>query len=233
MLSVSRTLVALALGGALALAPPAAAAPATVTVANSRFTPSAVTVAAGESVTWDFTEPSHNVKGPGWSGNNGFGRGTFAWTFDVPGTFAYVCEAHPGSMKGTVTVTAAAAPAAPVGDPLAPAGVVDAVTSAVPGASWLLPAAPDLVAPRIVALRVSAGALQLSLSEDAIVVVQLRRDGGGVPASIRRRGRLGPNRIALEQRGLRPGRYRLRIGAVDAAGNESPLRSASVRLQGR
>ncbi len=226
------------------LASPAAAAPATVTVDNDRFSPSAVTINAGESVTWNFAESSHNVQGDGWSGNDDFGTGTFAKTFDAPGTYSYVCAAH-SDMRGTVTVqpAPAAAPAPAPGQPAtgAPAPTATASTATQAGTQ---PAAQDLVAPRLagVRARMTRGAkrprLSLSLTEDATIVIGVRRVMTTARASaampvIRLRGKRGSNRFALRLRGLRAGRYTLRIIAVDAAGNESRVRKVTLRVPRR
>src|SRR5436305_14698988 len=105
--------------GAFAFANPALAAPATVAVNNQSFNAKAVTVNAGDAVTWDFQEGGHNVdvvSGPetfrNQSGTTSSGT-QFAHTFSKPGTYSYICDYHSG-MKGTVTVVAApaAAPAA-------------------------------------------------------------------------------------------------------------------------
>jgi plastocyanin len=232
-----------ALGLAGALASPAAAAPATVTVANNSFAPGDVTIAAGESVTWNFSEASHNVSGSGWSGNNTFGKGAFTKTFASAGTFTYVCEAHPDKMKGTVTVTAAAAGAAPTtpaaGAPGTVQNLVTNLVGTVPGVDALL-AGQDLSAPSVESLRVSVPRstmrprLSVHLSEDALIVVRARREGAAKALpSISRRGKKGLNRFALKVRNLKPGLYRLRIGAVDAAGNESAVRTTSVRIPKR
>ena len=225
------------------LASTAVAAPATVTVENDRFSPSAVTITAGESVTWNFAESSHNVKGDGWSGNGSFGTGTFTKTFDTPATYSYVCEAHP-DMRGTVTVQPAAAQPAPApGQPSGSAAAPTATTaSAAP--AWTQPVAQDLVAPKLSAVRArmtrgsSRPRLSLRLTEAATIVVGMRRvmnrarASAGMPV-IRLQGKRGLNRFALRARGLRAGRYTLRIIAVDAAGNESGTRRVTLRIPRR
>jgi plastocyanin len=236
----SALVILAAVGLAGALGRTAAAAPATISVSADQFTPSAVSIAVGESVTWNFTELSHNVKGTGWSGNDGFGKGTFTKTFSSAGSFAFVCEAHADRMKDTVTVTGTAAPAA---DPSLPAAAGNLAGNgngpgAVPAGAWLFPAAPDLRAPVVESVSVSAPAaaarprLRVRLSEDALVVVATRRAGAaGKLPSTRRPGTRGANGFALAPRGLRPGHYRLRVAAIDAAGNESPVRVASFRVR--
>lgn len=211
-----------------------ATAATTVTVANSQFTPSAVSITVGESVTWEFTEASHNVKGAGWSGNDAFAKGTFSRTFAVPGTFSFVCEAH-SAMKGTVTVTAALA-SAPIPD-AAPGPSALAPVGAAVAQDWLFPVAEDLRPPSLKGPLVSLarGAtrprLSVRLGEEALIVVHARRMGAAKPLwSIRRRGTKGLNRFTLGSRGLRPGRYRVDIVAIDAAGNESPVRTATFAV---
>lgn len=223
------------MGLAGALCVPATAAAATVTVANYQFTPADVTVQAGESVTWSFQDGAHNAKGSGWSVNDGFGKGSASRRFDTPGSYAYVCEAH-SSMKGTVTVAAPPAqpaPAPPEGGGQAPAGSG--------GTAWSFPASMDFSAPAISAVRVPRARasgprrLALRLSEDALVVVAIRRAGlaRGRGRVVRVRARRGANRLRLPSFRLRPARYRLGLVAVDAAGNESRIRTATLRVPAR
>ena len=224
------------------LASPAAAAPATVTVDNDRFSPSAVTITAGESVTWNFAESSHNVKGDGWSGNDSFGTGTFTKRFDTPATYSYVCEAH-SDMRGTVTVQPAAQAAPAADQAAAPSGSTASptATTAAAAPAWTQPVAQDLAAPKLSAVRarMTRGSkrprLSLRLTEDATIVVGMRRvmtrarASAGMPV-LRLQGKRGANRFSLRTRGLRAGRYTLRIIAVDAAGNESATRKVTLRV---
>lgn len=225
------------------LASSAVAAPATVTVDNDRFSPSAVTITAGESVTWNFAESSHNVKGDGWSGNDDYGTGTFTKTFDTPSTYSYVCEAH-SEMRGTVTVQPAPAQTPqPSPQPAGPAAPTASAANAAP-AAWTQPVAQDLVAPRLsgvratVKRRATRPQLALRLTEDATIVVGVRRVMTRARASaamplLRFQGKRGLNRFSLRLRGQRAGRYTLRIIAVDAAGNESAARRTTLRIARR
>jgi plastocyanin len=112
---------ALALGAALVLAGCGgdegggggeAAAPATgvtqVAAKDNRFTPAAIQVPAGTEVTWTFKDGfiPHDVVGDGFSSGDPRRKGSFAHTFDRPGTYAYHCTVHDG-MTGRVVVTAA------------------------------------------------------------------------------------------------------------------------------
>lgn len=90
-----------------------------------RFEPEEITISVGETITWYFDAPGHNVTShPDASDQNEnpddaepFAsyeednhssldeEGTeFEHTFETPGEYTYVCEPHDGSMIGTVIV---------------------------------------------------------------------------------------------------------------------------------
>jgi plastocyanin len=75
-----------------------------------RFAPSAITVAAGTTVTWtnsdNFTHSVQFIDGglPGEPLQMAPGAST-TFTFATPGTYGYVCHLHPQNMRGTVSVT--------------------------------------------------------------------------------------------------------------------------------
>ena len=79
-----------------------------VTAKDNRFTPPAIQVPAGTEVTWTFKDGfvPHDVVGDGFSSGEPRRKGTFAHTFDRPGTYPYHCTIHDG-MTGRVVVTAA------------------------------------------------------------------------------------------------------------------------------
>lgn len=102
-------------GSPLTFTATATTAPTTaaVSVINNSFSPSAITVAAGTTVVWTWSNAArqHNVVPVGTvptrSGNLVDGPATYQFRFDTPGTYGYYCELHgaPGSgMAGTVTV---------------------------------------------------------------------------------------------------------------------------------
>src|SRR4051794_22535379 len=97
------------------------AADATVKAAASNtWDQTSVSVATGEKVTWDLdggNGVTHNVHGdtgppqdPGWTQfTSPFGSsGQYSYTFTQPGTYHFICQAHPQTMTGTVTVTGSA-----------------------------------------------------------------------------------------------------------------------------
>jgi plastocyanin len=85
-----------------------ASASATVTMGDLFFSPSSVTVAVGDTVTWHNTgQAPHNATADDGSFktqdlNNGQSA---SHTFTQAGTFSYICTIHP-NMKGTVRVLA-------------------------------------------------------------------------------------------------------------------------------
>src|ERR1700722_13549397 len=94
----------LAAAGAAAVT--AAASPATVDIDNFAFTPRALTVTAGTTVTWKNEDDSPHRIGD----KNGTFKSaaldtddTFSHTFTVPGEYAYICTIHP-YMAGTIIV---------------------------------------------------------------------------------------------------------------------------------
>jgi plastocyanin len=84
----------------------AAASPATIQIDNFAFTPAALTVTAGTTVTWKNEDDSPHRIGD----KNGTFKSaaldtddTFSHTFTVPGEYAYICTIHP-YMAGTIIV---------------------------------------------------------------------------------------------------------------------------------
>jgi plastocyanin len=84
-------------------------ASASVTMGDFFFSPSSVTVAVGDTVTWRNTgEAPHNATADDGSFRTpDLNQGQSAsHTFDSAGTFSYICTIHP-NMKGTVRVLSA------------------------------------------------------------------------------------------------------------------------------
>src|SRR5829696_775057 len=77
----------------------------TVVIANLSFDPSAITVPTGTTVAWTNEDAvPHTVTSTDGAFDSGIfdPGGSFAFTFNEPGSFAYVCQLHP-QMQGTVT----------------------------------------------------------------------------------------------------------------------------------
>lgn len=107
----SLLVVALAVGALLAL--PAAfshAASQNVITYSTSLSPSSVSIAPNELVTWsNQSENVHNLYGTSanWPAGDRylFPGGSTSIQFYVEGTYSYTCEYHPDTMKGTVTVS--------------------------------------------------------------------------------------------------------------------------------
>jgi plastocyanin len=90
---------------ALAFPASAMAQTITVTVKNMQFTPAAVTVHVGDTVTWtnqDFVAHTTSSRGGEWDIKLAPGK-TDSVVMETSGSFAYHCRFHP-NMTGTVTV---------------------------------------------------------------------------------------------------------------------------------
>lgn len=67
------------------------------------FSPDAIAVPAGATVTWQFNgKVAHDIVGEGW-GTPERAAGSFAHTFAEPGVYDYRCTIH-GPMRGIVVV---------------------------------------------------------------------------------------------------------------------------------
>jgi plastocyanin len=77
-----------------------------VAARDNQFTPPAVQVPAGTTVTWRFEDRfvPHDVTADGWTSGDPRRSGSFTHTFTRPGTYAYRCTLHDG-MDGRVVVT--------------------------------------------------------------------------------------------------------------------------------
>jgi plastocyanin len=235
---------ALALAAGLACSPAApAAAQAPVVQAvddangdgtGNRWLPSDVTIKAGETVTWRFagTAIAHNVKSDGanWSFRNepAAGGPDAPFTFTATGTYAFVCQLHPGPMHGTVTVTdeAGTPPPPPPPPPLSAQPFPN--DQAAPASFE----ARDKVAPALTAVRVSRRArgarVRFRLSEPGRVTITVARAGRRVQTrAVSARG--GVNAVVL--RGLRAGRYGVELRARDLAGNRARPKRARVTVR--
>lgn len=208
----------------------ASAQAADVTIQNFSFSPTPLTIAQGDTVTWHYAGPdtNHSVTadagqadnwdsnplGPPTAADHPPGS-TFAHKFDVAGTFTYFCKVH-SSMHGTVKVTA------PGGGP-----------------------PPDTTPPALTAITANGGQtcskkarncharstiIRFTLSEDA----QIRLTAPGRPAAtVARAATAGANTIKISPRKLPPGTYKLSLTATDAAGNHSPTAHPKVKVTRR
>ena len=121
----SRLGVLLAVGGLLAVATSAAFVPAVaaagpddISIVDTSFQPTDLTINVGDTVTWTVTKAitdSHSVTS-GTLGDASSGKlfdsgitlrangDSFHFTFSTDGSFPFYCQVHPTTMKGTLTV---------------------------------------------------------------------------------------------------------------------------------
>jgi plastocyanin len=238
-----------ALAGALAalalpVAAPAAAAQAPAVQAvdgteadgyNNRWAPAAVTIKAGETVTWSFagTTVFHNVasSGTNWSfrnGNPAVAPPPASFTFATPGIYAYVCEIHATTMTGTVTVTDAGGTPPPPPPPPPPSEQPWSNDQEPPSVFEVADDQPPALT-RVRVRRTARGArVRFRLSEPGRVTIGFKR-GRRMVRTKRVRAREGMRTVRV--RGLRPGRYRVEVRARDLAGNRSRLRRARMTVR--
>ena len=83
---------------------------ATIHISGMSFSPSTVTIDAGQPVCWTWSAPiQHNVKADDGSFTSGTpaSNGNFQRTFTTPGTYGFYCQVHgslTGGMRGTIVV---------------------------------------------------------------------------------------------------------------------------------
>jgi plastocyanin len=71
-----------------------------------RFDPKAITIEAGETVTWTNEDNfTHSVQVEGREDHEVEPGDSVTITFDKPGTYHYVCRLHRQNMEGDVIVT--------------------------------------------------------------------------------------------------------------------------------
>lgn len=118
LLLVSCLAVVSLLGATAASAGAPKQPPVKVTVNDFYFAPTSVTIKSGRAVKWiwssynSYPHDVHLKKGPAGLKNKGrFSTTTtavtdasFQRTFELPGTYKFICTVHPSEMKMTVTV---------------------------------------------------------------------------------------------------------------------------------
>jgi len=105
----------------------------TVEVGDNWFEPEDLGIEPGTTVVWEWVgDVDHNINptdipdDSDWEGHPELiSDGTYEYTFDVEGNYAYTCDPHPG-MDGTIEVAEGAAAAA------------DGPAQLVPDAAWTL-----------------------------------------------------------------------------------------------
>jgi plastocyanin len=232
---VKRRPITLLLGTGIALvaAAPAAAAEVQVQALDTLvWDKTDVKVNAGDTVRWTFagTLQPHNVQSSGanWSGLNspkGAPAPDATWKFDTEGVYAFVCEVHADTMKGTVTV---GSPPPPPPPPLSeqPFPNDSAISTDAFEVGGLDTTKPAL---RGVKARKSGKRVKVSfrVSEQSVVTVRLTRG----KKTVKTKKAAVSGRGSVTVAGLKAGRYAVRVSATDVAGNASSSRGATFRIR--
>jgi plastocyanin len=206
-------------GGATARA----AANVTVTARDFFWSPDAVTIQVGDTVTWTNAQGFHNVLlGDSRLNQPGFPNDP-AWnpppqrTFMEPGSFTYVCEVHPG-MTGTINVTGGEPTPTPTPTPTPPPAVPP------PGGGPADTTAPTISGVSVIGVN-SRVQVRLTVSERATVNVRFTSDADVV--TMRRQVEQGTWTL---EGPLASGTYAYELWAVDAMGNRSFTQTGEVRV---
>jgi plastocyanin len=229
------------------------------------FSPQSVDITTGESVVWHFAGGTHNVNSssgpaedPQWpKENSGFrspGDPDYRYTFNNPGAYAFVCDAHAG-MGGTVNVTGPAVTPTPTASPTvapttSPTPQPTATATPTPSPSGTTPpvddhtttpapvniASADSTAPALSALRLKAlrrGArVTFKLSEPATVTLRFKKRGTSkVVRTVRLQARPGTRTVTVHSARLKRGRYTVELQARDATGNTSSALRSNLRIR--
>jgi plastocyanin len=202
---------------------------------NNAWAPPTVIVAPGDTVTWNFagTEVAHNVasNSANWEFTSEFhiGEGSESFTFATSGVYQFICDVHPDTMRGTVTVTDDDGNPPDPPDPPGPSeqpwpnptGPLDSLES-----GGLDETRPVLRGVRANSRRRSIR-VRFRVSERAKAEVRVKRYG----ITDKHKRIQAAGRETVRFRGLRRGRYRVLVHAVDPAGNRSRTVSRRVRLR--
>jgi plastocyanin len=222
-----------------------------------------ITVQTGDTVAWNFdgSMSIHNsaaaatdASAPPDSAWNAHthtpyvSAGEQTWTFGRAGTYKYVCELHPATMYGTITVegsevetpTPTATPTLTPTATATPTATFTATPVATGDDHLSTPrpghAAKDAQAPRLQRAsvkRVAAGAqLRFWLSEPATVSVNLVRKGAkSSAASAVVQAPAGTRAFVLRTKALKRGTYTATLASVDAMGNKAKPTRKTLRVR--
>lgn len=223
-----RAAVLLASGLSLVAAPALADDQSVNATTGSTFDPKSVTIKPGESVTFRNQGGFHNVKFDDGQFEQPADPSFSPWeakrTFPSEGEFKYYCEQHGGpngvGMSGTVLVTASGQPPQ---DATAPA-ITDLERSS-----------KSICNKRTRTCKTTNVKFTFQVSEAAKLAARIdpvgSPSGREGPDEIEKSGRAGKNSIKVSGKGLAPGRYRLRLTAEDANGNESDVAGISFKVK--
>jgi plastocyanin len=216
------------------LAAPAHAATTTVQATDAlTWDKTVVDVAPGDTVVWSFagTAQPHNVQAAStnWQLVSPItvAGPDVPYTFGDEGTYEFVCQVHPDTMRGTVRVTAATSPPPPPPPP-PPLSEQPFPNDAIAPVT-LEDVRLDHKRPRVSRVKVRRRGhrahVHFRVSEQSKVTVRFKRGHRTV-----RKVWVKARRTRTVSVWMRHGRYRVEVRATDLAGNRSKTRRAWVRM---
>lgn len=164
-----------------------------VVVEDFGYQPALVTISAGSTVAWQWKNSIPHSVTSGLDSDEKFDSGmrvegdrSFAYRFDVPGTYRYHSESGLQSISGTIEV------------------------QPIPGSG------PEIKRLKVAGKKKPKAKFMLSKNADLVGRVEERKKGKWrTRHSFSRRLKAGTNRIKIPRRGLATGRYRLELRAYD------------------
>ncbi|HEX2232844.1 MAG TPA: hypothetical protein VHG69_05720 [Thermoleophilaceae bacterium] len=233
---------------ALAMALPSAAAaqcqPSDVPVSivstspSNDYSPDTANVPVGGTVCWTNNDAFFDHTATADAGGNPNSPSldpgeTYRATFTADATIPYHCAIHP-DMTARVVVGAGGPPPGGGGGGGGGGGQTGPGVDTPPRFSSVRVVPSRACRRRSRTCRRPGARVRFRLDERARVTGALDRRGPGAGRVVRRfsfSARAGVNNVRLPLRRLRPGRYRLALRAVDAAGNRSSVARASFTLR--
>ena len=225
----------LALGAMLLAAAPARAATVTVHATDAPgWDLTTVDIQPGDSVMWSFagTGQAHNVQSASanWSLSAPvlIAGPDVAASFPDEGTYDFVCQVHPDTMRGTVRVTSASSPPPPPPPPppLSQQPFVNDAAAPVAAETFV---ALDKAKPKLSAVSARRwrhkARVRFRVSEESVVAIAFKR-GKRTVKTVKVAGE-GAQRVTVV---MRSGRYRVELRATDLAGNRSAATRKTLKL---
>jgi plastocyanin len=195
----------------------------------------------GQKVTWTFqgTAQAHHVAANGaspaddkwatFSSPLGVPAPDASYVFENEGTYSFFCSVHKDTMVGTVTVSKA--PVAPTPTPTPPPSQQPFVNDTPADPPVETAVSVDKTKPALSSLsakRAKHGAkLRFKVSEDAVTGVVFSR-GRKI---VKKYAVTGKGTLSFTAKGLKAGKYTIKLVAVDVAGNASKARTLRVTVR--
>jgi plastocyanin len=200
-----------------------------------------VSIAPGDTVTWTFdgTVQAHHAAASGpsdadaawasFSSPLGVPAPPASYTFQNEGVYNFYCSVHKDTMTGTITVSKAPVPVAtPAPLPLSQQPLANDAPADVPVETGV---ALDTTKPGLTAVsakrRGTGARVKFKVTEEAVTGIVFSRGSKRVKSY----AVSGHGALYFDAKGLRAGKYTVRLVSVDLAGNKSKARTLRVTVR--